>query len=199
MLCYSKWWLEATGSTCPCTLSRCRYLSLGWSDPFSVVDAHTATSLLNVMTSLKDAICATNIAFSRRNLTKFWQFMSEGKFLIASTWHQLQPSSQEFQNLVNAHNDTVGFQKHAKNASFQQSKTSTWEILKTCEEQLILTLYQLIKQEEREIGNIGLQPYILCLSHSQGFLSLLGSYMPLHILSYAVDIKLLVCSWNWGF
>ena len=146
------------------------------------------------MTSLKDAICATNIAFSRRNLTKFWQFMSEGKFLIASTWHQLQPSSQEFQNLVNAHNDTVGFQKHAKYASFQQSKTSTWEILKTCEEQLILTLYQLIKQEEREIGNIGLQPYILCLSHSQGFLSLLGSYMPLHILSYAVDIKLLVCS-----
>ena len=118
--------------------------------------------------------------------------MSEGKFLIASTWHQLLPSSQEFQNLVNAHNDTVGFQKHAKYASFQQSKTSTWEILKTCEEQLILTLYQLIKQEERETGNTGLQPYIPCLSQSKDFLSLLGSYMPLHVLSYAVDTKLLV-------
>ena len=118
--------------------------------------------------------------------------MSEGKFLRASTWHQLLPSSQEFQNLVNAHNDTVGFQKHAKYASFQQSKTFTWEILKTCE-QLILTSYQLIKQEERETGNTSLQPYILCLSQSKGFLSLLGSYMPLHILSYAVDTKPLVC------
>ena len=38
-------------------------------DPFSAVDAHTATSLFNVMTSLKDAICATNGAFSKRNLT----------------------------------------------------------------------------------------------------------------------------------
>ncbi|KAK7853681.1 abc transporter c family member 10 [Quercus suber] len=101
-------------------------------------------------------------------------------------------SSQDFRNFVNAHNDTVGFQKHAKYASFQQSKTSTWEIFKTCEEQLILTLYQLIKQEERETGNTGLQPYILCLSQSKGFLSLLGSYMPLHILSYAVDTKLLL-------
>ena len=32
-------------------------------DPFSAVDAHTATSLFNVMTSLKDAIRATNGAF----------------------------------------------------------------------------------------------------------------------------------------
>ncbi|KAF3969515.1 hypothetical protein CMV_006690 [Castanea mollissima] len=38
-------------------------------DPFNVVDAHTATSLFNVMTSLKDAICANNGAFSKRNLT----------------------------------------------------------------------------------------------------------------------------------
>ena len=106
--------------------------------------------------------------------------MFEGKFLRASTWHQLLPSSQEFQNLVNAHNDTVGFQKHAKYASFQQSKTFTWEILKTCEEQLILTLYQLIKQEEREIGNIGLQHTV---SESQP--GLLVSSRQLYATSYS--------------
>jgi len=45
------------------------YLLDRWSDPFSAVDAQTATSLFNVMMSLKDAICATNGAFSSRNLT----------------------------------------------------------------------------------------------------------------------------------
>ena len=38
-------------------------------DPFSAVDAHTATSLLNVMTFLNHAIYATNFSFPKRNLT----------------------------------------------------------------------------------------------------------------------------------
>jgi ATP-binding cassette subfamily C (CFTR/MRP) protein 2 len=96
--------------------------------------------------------------------------MSEGHVLKASTYDQLLASSQEFQNLVNAHNDTVGSQKHAKNASFQQSKTSTGEILKICEEQLRLSIDQLIKKEERETGYTGLKPYMQYLSQSKGFL-----------------------------
>ena len=96
--------------------------------------------------------------------------MSEGQFLGTSTYDQLLASSQEFQNLVNAHNDTVGSQKHAKYASFQQSKTSTREILKSCEEELRSTLDQLIKQEERETGNTGIKPYMQYLIQSKGFL-----------------------------
>jgi ATP-binding cassette subfamily C (CFTR/MRP) protein 2 len=103
--------------------------------------------------------------------SNYWQFMSEGHVLRGSTYDQLLGSSQEFQNLVNAHNETVGSQKQAKYASFQQSKTSTGEIQKNYEEQLRSSLGdQLIKQEERESGNTGLKPYIQYLSQNKGFL-----------------------------
>ncbi|KAL0015940.1 hypothetical protein SO802_003009 [Lithocarpus litseifolius] len=142
-------------------------------DPFSAVDAHTATSLLNeyVMEALsgKTVLLVTHQVDFLPAFDSIL-FMSVGQLLRASTYDQLLASSQEFQNLVNAHNDTVGSQKHAKYASFQQSKTSTREILKSCEEELRTTLDQLIKQEERETGNTGIKPFMQYLIQSKGFL-----------------------------
>ncbi|KAF3951708.1 hypothetical protein CMV_022671 [Castanea mollissima] len=71
-------------------------------DPFSAVDAHTATTLFNLMI--------------------------EWKVLRASTYDELLASRQEFQNLVNADHDTVGSKRQAKYASSRKSKTSKSEI-----------------------------------------------------------------------
>jgi len=54
--------------------------------------------------------------------------MTEGKILRASTYDQLLASSQGFQNLVNAHNDSAGSDRQAKYASSGTSKTSKSEI-----------------------------------------------------------------------
>ncbi|KAL4650838.1 hypothetical protein ACB092_01G116100 [Castanea dentata] len=66
-------------------------------DPFSVVDAHTATTLFNVMT--------------------------EGKVLRASTYDELLASSQEFQNLVNAHHVKRMFQTAMQSVKFIEKVT----------------------------------------------------------------------------
>ena len=56
--------------------------------------------------------------------------MTEGKILRTSTYDELLASSQEFQNLVNAHHDTVGFERQEKYASFRKSEPSKSEIKK---------------------------------------------------------------------
>ena len=98
--------------------------------------------------------------------------MTEGKILRASTYVQLLASSQEFQNLVNAHRDSFGSETQAKYASSGKSKPSKSEIHRNYnEKQLVSSLGdQLIKQEERETGNTGLKPYIQYLNQNKGFL-----------------------------
>ncbi|KAL6986365.1 hypothetical protein U1Q18_019733 [Sarracenia purpurea var. burkii] len=100
--------------------------------------------------------------------------MSKGKILKAATYNQLMASSQDFQNLVNERNDAVYSKKHSTNGSTQRIKTSKEEIHKTCKkEQLGAPVgEQLIKQEEREVGNTGLKPYMQYLNQSKGFLYL---------------------------
>ncbi|GLT54949.1 hypothetical protein SLA2020_281070 [Shorea laevis] len=97
-------------------------------DPFSAVDAHTATSLFNeyVMEALsgKTVLLVTHQVDFLPAFNSIL-FLSEGHVLRGSTYDQLLGSSEEFQKLVNAHNETVGSQRHAKCASFQQSKPST--------------------------------------------------------------------------
>ena len=98
--------------------------------------------------------------------------MTKGDILRASKYDELAASSQEFQNLVSAHHDTVGFERQAKYASFRKFERSKSEIKKNySKKQLMSSLGdQLIKQEEREIGDTGLKPYIQYLSQNKGFL-----------------------------
>ncbi|THG02596.1 ABC transporter C family member 10-like isoform X2 [Camellia sinensis] len=180
-------------------------------DPFSAVDAHTATGLFNVPNSCLTEIYVTSkMAFQFKANMGYDQeyvmgalsgktvllvthqvdflhafdsvlLMSEGKILKAATYNQLLASSLEFQYLVNAHNDAAFSEKHGINGSQQRSKTPKEEIQKTyTQEQLGEPVGdQLIKQEEREIGNTGLKPYRQYLNQSKGFL-----YLTLAIISH---------------
>ncbi|KAK8324263.1 hypothetical protein V6Z12_A12G287200 [Gossypium hirsutum] len=114
-------------------------------DPFSAVDAHTATSLFNLM--------------------------SDGEILQAASYHHLLASSQEFQDLVNAHKETAGGGKAAEVNPAKGHGTSTAEIKKSYVEKEFKEPVgdQLIKQEEREKGDTGLKPYLQYLNQNKGF------------------------------
>ena len=93
--------------------------------------------------------------------------MSDGKILHAAPYHQLLTSSQEFQDFVNAHKQTAGSERLADVTLFRE--TSTGEIKRTHSERKFNTSGhdQLIKQEEREIGNTGFKPYMLYLNQNK--------------------------------
>eukprot|EP00261_Vitis_vinifera_P014118 XP_003631374.1 PREDICTED: ABC transporter C family member 10 [Vitis vinifera] len=157
-------------------------------DPFSAVDAHTATSLFNeyVMGALstKTVILVTHQvdllpAFDSVLL------MSEGEILEAATYDLLMHSSQEFQDLVNAHNATVGSEMQPEHDSTQKSKIPKGEIQEICTEKQLRDTSgeQLIKKEERETGDTGLKPYLQYLKYCKGFL-----YFFLATLSHVIFI-----------
>ncbi|XP_042480944.1 ABC transporter C family member 10-like [Macadamia integrifolia] len=144
-------------------------------DPFSAVDAHTAMSLFNeyVMGALlgKAVLLVTHQvdflpAFDSVLL------MSDGEILHGAPYYQLLASTQEFQDLVNAHKDTAGSGRLAEITSLQRGKITSRDIKTTyTEKQFKATPRdQLIKQEERETGDTGPNPYIQYLSQNKGLL-----------------------------
>ena len=100
-------------------------------------------------------------------------------------YDQLMHSSQEFQDLVNAHNAMVGSERQPEHDSTLKSKIRKGEIQKIyTEKQLRETSgEQLIKKEEREMGDTGLKPYLQYLQYSKGFL-----YFFLSTLSHVIFI-----------
>ncbi|KAI8006483.1 ABC transporter C family member 10 [Camellia lanceoleosa] len=141
-------------------------------DPFSAVDAHTCSSLFNeyVMAALstKTVLLVTHQvdflpAFDSVLL------MSDGEILQAAPYHQLLASSREFQDLVNAHKETAGAERLEEVSSSQKRETSTKEIRKTHTDEKS-KWDQLIKQEEREVGGIGLKTYMQYLNQNKGYL-----------------------------
>ncbi|GFZ16425.1 multidrug resistance-associated protein 14 [Actinidia rufa] len=156
-------------------------------DPFSAVDAHTATNLFNEY--VMGALAGKTVLLVTHQVDFLPAFdtillMSEGKIMEAATYYQLLNSSQQFQNLVNAHKDTAGSEMQTEYAS-QRPKTSKEEIQKLyTEEQIQAPLGdQLVKKEERETGDTGLQPYIQYLNQSKGFL-----YLSLSVVSHIMYI-----------
>ncbi|WCJ26433.1 ABC transporter C family member 10 [Euphorbia peplus] len=140
-------------------------------DPFSAVDAHTATSLFNeyVIRALsgKTVLLVTHQvdflpAFNSILL------MSGGEIIREATYDELMASSHEFQDLVNAHKNAAGYSERQN-----EKRTEATEELQTASvhEHLIEPIAdQLIQEEERETGNTGLKPYLQYLRHSKGFL-----------------------------
>ena len=98
--------------------------------------------------------------------------MAEGEILRAFSYDELLASSQEFQNLVKAHHDTVGSERQAEYASSVKSESSKSEIEENHNEKQLMSSLgdQLIQQEERETGDTGLKPYIQYLKQDKGFL-----------------------------
>ncbi|GMI99648.1 multidrug resistance-associated protein 14, ATP-binding cassette C10 [Hibiscus trionum] len=144
-------------------------------DPFSAVDAHTASSLFNEY--VMEALAAKAVLLVTHQVDFLPAFdsvllMSDGEILQADSYHDLLASSQEFQDLVNAHKETAGGGRVAEVNPPTGHGTSTTEIKKSYVEKEFKEPKgdQLIKQEERERGDIGLKPYIQYLNQNKGFL-----------------------------
>ncbi|KAF8014472.1 hypothetical protein BT93_H0321 [Corymbia citriodora subsp. variegata] len=115
-------------------------------DPFSAVDAHTAASLFNLMLS--------------------------GKIISTGMCDQLMASCQEFQDLVNAHNTISSSENQIGITSSGRPGYLKEEIQNIYIDQQLEASpgSQLIKQEEREIGDSGFKPYLQYLKYNEGFL-----------------------------
>uniref|UniRef100_A0A803PPY8 ABC-type xenobiotic transporter n=1 Tax=Cannabis sativa TaxID=3483 RepID=A0A803PPY8_CANSA len=97
-------------------------------DPFSAVDAHTATSLFKeyVMEALSDRTVLL-VTHQVDFLPAFDSvlLMYDGEILESAPYHQLLSTSQEFQDLVNAHKETAGTERPAHiNHAEKQGKFS---------------------------------------------------------------------------
>ncbi|CAK7324075.1 unnamed protein product [Dovyalis caffra] len=144
-------------------------------DPFSAVDAHTATSLFNEY--IMGALSGKTILLVTHQVDFLPAFdsvmlMSDGEILQAGPYQQLLSSSQEFQDLVNAHKETAGSERHTEVNTLQRQGSSAREIKKSYVEKQHETSEgdQLIKQEEKEVGDTGFKPYIQYLNQNKGYL-----------------------------
>ncbi|KAM7272165.1 hypothetical protein ACFE04_026828 [Oxalis oulophora] len=141
-------------------------------DPFSAVDAHTATSLFNdyVMDALAKKVVLL-VTHQVDFLPAFDSVLvtSGGEILQAASYNELLSSNREFQNLVNAHKETSSFDKLAKETSKKTRRVSHGESKASYVGNQVKG-DQLIKQEEREIGDIGLTPYLQYLNQNKVFL-----------------------------
>ncbi|KAF2313409.1 hypothetical protein GH714_010834 [Hevea brasiliensis] len=157
-------------------------------DPFSAVDAHTATTLFDDCVigglSQKTVLLVTHQvdflpAFNSILL------MSAGKIIRAANYDQLFACSQEFQDLVNARKNVVGYERHVDHPPCKRATAAKDEIQEIhVKEQLIKPLGdQLIEQEEKETGDTGFKPYLQYLSHDKGFL-----YFSLSIISHIMFV-----------
>ncbi|KAL2920613.1 ABC transporter C family member 10 [Bienertia sinuspersici] len=159
-------------------------------DPFSAVDAHTATSLFNEY--VMEALSGKTVLLVTHQVDFLPAFhccllMSDGEVLQSGSYHELLSSSKEFLELVNAHKEPAG----SSTETMATAETSPRHNLCTKEIQLadveiniqdeaIMKGDQLIKQEEREVGDTGFKPYLIYLNQSR-----LGQlYFSLFVLAY---------------
>ncbi|CAD6340164.1 unnamed protein product [Miscanthus lutarioriparius] len=147
------------------------------ADPFSAVDAHTATSLFNeyVMGALSDKTVL--LATHQVDFLPVFDsilLMSDGEIIRSASYHDLLAYCQEFQNLVNAHKDTIGVSDLNRVPPHRANEISIKETIdirgsRYRESVKPSPTDQLIKTEEREMGDTGFKPYILYLRQNKGF------------------------------
>ncbi|KAJ6701816.1 ABC TRANSPORTER C FAMILY MEMBER 10-LIKE [Salix koriyanagi] len=145
-------------------------------DPFSAVDAQTATSLFNDY--VIGALSGKTVLLVTHQIDFLPAFnsillMSGGEIIRSDTYSQLMASSQEFQDLVNAHKNTAGSDTQVEYDSSKRAETSKMEEIQKVHSIKKLgspSGDQLIKREEKESGDTGSKPYIQYLSQRKGFL-----------------------------
>ncbi|PON96905.1 ATP-binding cassette containing protein [Trema orientale] len=144
-------------------------------DPFSAVDAHTATSLFNeyVMEALSEkTVLLVTHQVDFLPAFDYVLLISDGEILRSAPYHQLLSTSKEFQDLVNAHKETAGSKRLEHVSQAEKHVTSSKEIKKSYREKQFQASRgdQLIKQEQREMGDTGLKPYRQYLNQNKGYL-----------------------------
>ena len=120
--------------------------------------------------------------------------MSDGEILQSAPYHQLLSTSQDFQDLVNAHKETAGSERLAHTSPAKKHEKSSKEIKKSYTEQQFQASKgdQLIKQEEREIGDIGFKPYKQYLNQNKGYL-----YFTVGLLSHLTFVIGQILQYSW--
>uniref|UniRef100_A0A1D1XPI6 ABC transporter C family member 10 n=1 Tax=Anthurium amnicola TaxID=1678845 RepID=A0A1D1XPI6_9ARAE len=147
-------------------------------DPFSALDAQTATSLFNeyVIRGLKEkTILLVTHQVDFLPVFDSVMLMSDGEILRAAPYSELLDSCKEFQDLVNAHKDNIAPEKLDKVGSPKRRKSSSHEINSAfagIQKKIVQGSAgdQLIKKEEKDTGDTGLKPYVLYLNQNRGLL-----------------------------
>ena len=86
----------------------------------------------------------------------------------AASYQELLVSSKQFQDLVKAHEVTTDFPNVNKAKQFERAAIVIHGMRKECAKSPALD--QLIKTEEREIGDTGLKPYLMYLKQNNGYI-----------------------------
>ncbi|XP_019442088.1 PREDICTED: ABC transporter C family member 10-like isoform X2 [Lupinus angustifolius] len=166
-------------------------------DPFSAVDAHTATSLFNEY--IMEGLAGKTVLLVTHQVDFLPAFdtvllMSDGKILESGPYDHLLTSSQEFQDLVNAHKETAGSDRPLDVTSSNRPSNATGEIKKTSMENQFEASQgdQLIKKEEIEKGDQGFKPYLQYLNQNRGYI-----YFVVAALSHLIFVigQILQNSW----
>ncbi|XP_020149568.1 ABC transporter C family member 10 [Aegilops tauschii subsp. strangulata] len=168
-------------------------------DPFSAVDAHTATSLFNdyVMGVLSDkTVLLVTHQVDFLPVFDSILLMSDGEVIRSAPYQDLLADCQEFKYLVNAHKDTVGVQDpngapHGAK-EIPTKETDGIHVDRYIESVRPSPVDQLIKTEERESGDTGLKPYMLYLRQNKGFF-----YASLSVMSHIVFLAGQISQNSW--
>ncbi|CAL9245809.1 unnamed protein product [Arabidopsis halleri] len=140
-------------------------------DPFSAVDAHTASSLFQEY--VMGALAGKAVLLVTHQVDFLPAFdsvllMSDGEITEADTYQELLARSRDFQDLVNAHRETAGSERVF---AVDNPSKPVKEINRVLSSQSkVLKPSRLIKQEEREKGDTGLRPYIQYMNQNKGYI-----------------------------
>ncbi|XP_037468214.1 ABC transporter C family member 10-like isoform X2 [Triticum dicoccoides] len=157
-------------------------------DPFSAVDAHTATSLFNeyVMGALSDKTVLL-VTHQVDFLPVFDSILliSDGVVIQSAPYQDLLADCDEFKDLVNAHKNTIGVSDLNSSISPQGSKEVSIKETDGIHTESVKPLLadQLIKKEERGTGDAGVKSYMVYLRQNKGFL-----YLSFCIISHMIFI-----------
>lgn len=112
--------------------------------------------------------------------------MSDGEILHAAPYHLLMASSRDFQDLVDAHKKTAGAERPAEINSSQERESVSGDARTWPEKKSKASgVDQLIKQEEREVGDAGLKPFMQYINQGRG--------LPLFVLAMVSHIAFVIC------
>ncbi|KAI7750666.1 hypothetical protein M8C21_029510, partial [Ambrosia artemisiifolia] len=145
-------------------------------DPFSAVDAHTATSLFNdcVMTCLKDK---TVILVTHQ--VEFLSYvdnilvLQDGQVTQTGNYDDLLMAGTTFEQLVNAHKDAntnLYTSPYENKSKLHNTENKSWLSKKNSKENILTKGLgaQLTEEEEKETGNVGWKTFLDYVVISEG-------------------------------
>nr|QEY08334.1 ATP-binding cassette sub-family C member 8 [Crocus sativus] len=148
-------------------------------DPFSAVDAHTASILFHdcVMSALenKTVILVTHQVEFLAETDKIL-VMENGKVTQSGTYDELLTSGTTFQQLVNAHESSISVVDSVEEDIKADEEVRRVQPMRQHSEEEAsvnsVSTVQLTEDEGMEKGNVGWKPYIDYIQISEGFLLL---------------------------